>query len=495
MSGRRAAAAAILAVVLAWRGTAQNQTARGKNNVMELELRIAKSQYIIRESLRVEVVFRNPGPNPVSVPSLADNRNRAMAYHLTGPSVKDELVFQYARTSNRLPGPPAQISIAAGKELSKALQIDQYVPHWKPGQHQLFATLETPGGILRSKAVTFEIVEPTVRSAAVVHDMAAGSTDRMRAIFLAETGSKLRLFQAAFTESRPGLETEAEAHYSEVMELAPDTSAVASLWADFNRGGLLLSPRYVWVNRSGTAGVQEFQSEPVRFDLSGDSLLRPGLMTNDGSALLAGIHGREVRLRRIPKQGGTPAVSWQATLPLTIESGRVWITGNGKVTVLLAGEDSRDVRLFLVQDGAMIAQTTVEGAKLLPQSEPGLSIAPDGTVRASILVAQPDVRREVAIVDWMPSGGAAGLKRQAAATLRQDPKAAGVVYAYAAAGEPRRDWVIHYGDNIIVTRGSPARPRMLSGTPMVPLQLLPRAGMSFLLLRNPAEVLAMEPVF
>lgn len=309
---------------------------------------------------------------------------------------------------------------------------------------------------------------------------------------MASAGGASRLYQGFFTESRPGLETSPSSNFVEVLVVPSTAADVVALWADFDRS--MVSPRYGWLS-GHTVAVQEFQSEPITFDLGEAKLLRPGLMSRESDALFVSWHGTHATLTSVPRKGPASKL-WEATLPMSASSGRVWLTPEGKVTVAFVAQHENAVSLFLVQDGKVIASAAIEKAVALPDSEPGLAIASDGTIRTSLLVADPEHRRAISIVDWQWSRAEphAEAKRLPVVNLPQDPKAAAVVYALSP-GVPRRDWVILYGENIVVTSGSPTRPRMLNGTPTLPLQLLPRAEMSFLLLKHPKDILYLTPMF
>ena len=458
---------------------------------MELELKIRKTYFIIKESLRVEVIVHNRGAAPASVPAVADSRNRTLSYRLTGPSVDKEFVFHYGKPGGmQIPGGPAMVSVAADGQVSTPITIENRLNTWKPGPHTLTASLEWNGKAIQSNTVSFEILEPEVKSGQVIGDSVPSTN--MQVLFMASAGGANRLYQGFFTESRPGLETSPSSNFVEVLAAPSTATDVVALWADFDRS--MVSPRYVWLS-GNTVAVQEFQSEPVTFDLGEDKLLRPGLMSSEADALFVSWHGSHVTLTRVPRKGPASKV-WEATLPLPASAGRVWLTPDGQVTAVFSANHASTVSLFLVQDGRVIATAAIEKAVTLPESEPGLAISSDGTIQTSLLVADPEQRRAISIVDWQWSRGEpqAEAKRLPAVNLLQDPKAAAVVYELSH-GVPRRDWVILYGDNIVVTSGSPARPRMLNGTPVVPLQLLPRAQMSFLLLKHPKDIIYLTPMF
>jgi hypothetical protein len=467
---------------------------RAGRKPMELELKIRKTQFIFKESLRVEVVIRNGGSAPVSVPAVADNRNLALSYHLTGPSVEKEFEFQYGRKDGmKLAGDPPLVSVPPGGQESTPITIEKRVKEWRPGPHTLRATLDWKGEKLSSNTVSFEIIAPEVKSGQVIVDLIPSPSTRMRVLFMASAGGTNRLYQGFFAESRPGLETIPESNFVEALEVPAAGTDVTALWANFDRE--MISPRYVWLT-GHTLSVQEFQSAPISFDLGDEKLLRPGLMNQDADALFVSWHGSHATLTRVPRKG-SPSKVWETTLPSPAAAGRVWITSAGVVTAVFAAEHSGTVSLYLVQDGKVIATAAIPKAALLPQSEPGLTIQNDGTIRTSVLVADPENRRAISIVDWRSSRAEpnAEPKRLIVANLPQDPKAAAVIYAFAAAGEPRRDWVILYGSDIVITDRNPARPRMLNGTAILPLQLLPRPQMSFLLVRHPKDIVDLAPMF
>lgn len=460
---------------------------------MELELKMRKTQFIVKESLRVEVIFHNRGAAPATLPAVADSRNRTLSYHVTGPSFEKEFVFDYGSSvSMPIPGGPATVTVAPGSQASAAFPLEKRAKEWKPGLHTLRAVLDWNGEKVQSNVLSFDILEPEVKAGQVTLDAVPSSN--MRVLFMASAGGKSRLYQGFFTESRPGLETNPDSSFTEAFEVPSATSAVVALGADFDRS--MVAPRHVWIS-GHTVAVQEFQAEPISFDLGDDHLLRPGLMSHDADALFVSWHGVRATLTSVPRKG-PPSRVWQATLPLPASTGRVWLTPAGKVTAVFVASHEHKISLFLVQDGKVIATTVIEKALELPDSEPGLAIGSDGTIRASLLVADPEHTRAISIVDWQwnPQEAAGEPKRQPAVNLMQDPRAAAAVYSLDP-GVPRRDWVILYGNgsDIVVTSRSPTKPRMLNGTPLAPLQLLPRSQMSYLLLKHPKDVVYLTPMY
>ena len=462
---------------------------------MQLEIKLGKTQFIVKESLRVEVTFHNNGAAAVSIPAIADTRNRALSYYLTGPTFPKEFVFQYARAGARtIPGDPDLQSVPPGGKVTTPFSIERFVSEWKPGRHTLHAVCKLGGGTLESNTVSFEILYPEVKAGQVMADAARSSNPYMRAVFLASVGGANKLYQGFFEESHPDIESSPRSNFVEAFEIPSTASSVNSLWADFDRLSEKIALRHGWSD-GHLAAVQEFQSAPITFDLHNEKLLRPGLMTRQAEALFVSWLGPHVTLTRVPRSGPATKV-WEAKLPLDATDGRVWITPQAKVTAAFTAEHDNVVHLFLVQDGKVLATTGIEKAALLPQSEPGLAISSEGDYRVSVLVADPAQKRQISTVDWLWSPAKLDLpaKRQPAVTLRQDPTAAAVIYAFAP-GVPRRDWVILLGSNIIVTRQSPERPQMLNGAPLLPLQLLPRERTSYLMLTHPKEIVYLTPLF
>jgi hypothetical protein len=462
---------------------------------MEIELTTRKAQFILGESLRVEVTVHNRSDVAVAVPAIADTRNTSLSYRLTGPSVPADFVFQYARPGGRrLTGEPEMVSLEPGGQVTVPITIEGRTREWQPGAHVLRATLDVGGSTVESNTLSFEILEPTVLAGRVVAEALSSPGGVLRVEVLAAAGGTTRVYQGFFTEARPGLETEPALSLTEALEVPPGASDLGALWTDFQRSGSMISPRYVWLD-GRTVAVQEFQSPPITFEVGTERLLRPGILTREGDALLVSWEGRNATLTRVPRNGAASRV-WEATLPLPAADGRVWITPDGKVTAVFTAEGTAGVSLAVVREGAVIGTTVIEDAVLLPSSEPGITISGDGAIWVSVLVAEPARRRTVSIVDWDWKPGEVGTAatRRPAATLAQDAKAAAVVYTLSGSA-PRRDWVILQGTDIILTSRSPGRPRMLNATPFLPLQVLPRPEMSFLLLRHPKQIATLTPLY
>ncbi len=461
---------------------------------MELELKMAKTRFIPGESLGAELIISNPASSAVSVPEVADSRNEILSYQLSGPSFAKDLVAHYGMAGGRRPaGDPPLVSIPAGGDESTNLEFDKYATTWTPGTHTLRAVMRWEGKQITSNVLTFDIQKADALSAQLIAEAGVNTSAGMRAVVLAATDSDRRLYQGVFREARPGLESPPERYFVEVFPV-PTATSVAALWTNFDRRSAMVSPRYVW-QRDQAVGVQEVQASPIMFDVGEGHLVRPAVMTSDAMAHFVSWHGARVTLTQVPRTG-TPATVWETVLPMPAAGGRAWITRDNLMTAVFAAEQSGVVYLFLVQAGRVIANTTVTDAALLPQSEPGLWIAADGTIRASLLVADPQRLRHVTLVDWTWTATAATTAptRQPAATLAQDAKAAAVTYALSG-GTPRRDWVILCGDAIVVTNRSPNKPRMLSDAPMLPLQVLTTEPMSFLLLKHPTKLVYLTSLY
>ena len=125
----------------------------------------------------------------------------------------------------------------------------------------------------------------------------------------------------------------------------------------------------------------------------------------------------------------------------------------------------------------------VAGATPLPDSEPDITVGPDGKIRASALFAEDPGFRQmfVAEVTWSVGIGEGTVAKTSAGRLPAPPRSATVTYAVTSRPASRREWLVLLRDGTVVFSGSPNRPRRLDGSLMLPLNLLAMSRMTYLL--------------
>ncbi len=466
---------------------AMGQTQR--NTSMELELKISKTRFILRESLRVDVVVHNRGGTSVEVPAIASNANRALSYHLTGTSFDKEFVFYYAASGAMVrPGPPAMEPLPPGQSMNEPLAIEGYVNNWKPGKHTLYAQLETGGVQLKSNRLEFEILRSTVRSAQVMPEITEAGSGSMRILFMAESAGVNRLYQAFLPEISPDIETSGKGSFNEVFEVPAEATGAVGMWTNFSRSGGMFIPRYGWQSKDSVA-VQEMGSPAVMLSAADGTLVRPAMLNQASDALLLRWQGPRAALTRIAR-GGVPTEVWSAKLPFTPVSGRAFLANELDVSAVFAGEQEGKVVLAVVREGKVRATVKIERAVLLPESEPGFTVGADGSVKASILVSDPADKHLVSSIEWQSGKLVSNVKKGQPFRLAADAVAAAAIYAGG-----RHEWVILMADGKVVNNYDPTRPRTVYGTPARPLQLLPRKTATFLLATHPDEMVCVNRLF
>jgi len=476
---------------------------------MVLELKLSKSKFILRESIKVEVVLRNTGASAADVAVVADNRNTALRYTLAGPSFEEPFAFSYGGPKVfRIPGDPAKETLGPGAELSTPITVQQYHKGWKTGKHTLRAEM----GEVKSNTVEFEVLEPEVLSAEVLVDQAPSPTTFMRVLFLANAGKggPAGIYQAFFPEVQPDVELTPEGNIMQTIPADPRARQVAGSWTSgFDRSSLLFA-RFGWRGENGLLGVDEFESQ-VTVQASGKSAtVRPSYLTEAGDLIWMTLADREVSLWRVPrKEAGEPVQLWTLELPFQPSVSRFAYQAaeGGKAAGLFAAEtlDGEEqvpcVEAVLVNlDGQIIDTLKASKAKMIPQSEAGLWVSAKGDVRALLLLADPEDPRKLRVAEWVRPHDTEPEKTVAAQEkpafeVPEDPIASAAIYGPPLLSNPRRDWVVVLENGFLVTNRDPGNPRELEGQAVLPLQLLPRPQMTYLLMTHPAEVVYLAPMF
>ncbi len=468
---------------------------------MEFELKLEKTRFILRESIKVEVVFRNTGRSPVQAPSPSDNRNKALRYTLSGPSFPSPFSFDYGGSNTlRMPGDPEMETLQPGEESSTPITIERYWKDWKVGKHTLRAALE---GVGEAKPLEFEILEPEVLSAQVLTDASARPSTFMRALFLARTGpgAPPTLYQAFFPEAEPDVETTPEGNIVEAGVADSRAKQVTGAWTNFDRSSVLFS-RFGWSSPNGLVGIQEFKGTAIVETGPNVRQVRPAIMNQQGDVFWLGFAGRQASLWRIPRPGGQPPGRvWTSELPFVPAASRFTVSSLASGSKQIAGflaQEGETVRAVLIGgDGTQISTILLaENAVLTANAEPGLSIDDELTVRLSVLVSDPKDPKALRVVEWSRKATESeySLRSSPAFTVPRQVEAAGVVYSSPGVA-PRRDWLVLLSDGTIVTNRDPGRPRAIEGKAVVPLEFLPRPQMTYLLATHPKEVVYLAPMF
>lgn len=454
---------------------------------MELKISGSKNRFILKEALVFTVAIKNGGAAPIQVPATADNRNQALTYELSGPSVPAGLRFHYGPAAEfRLPGDPQMTTLAPGATQEDKVDVVNFVPIWTPGKHKIRIRLQAAS----SPDFEFEIVAGKVKSAQVLSEGAEISTGRINIAFLENNGT---IYLGFYSEADGTVETPAESYF--VPFGHPGESADASLlpWTNFNRGSVFFS-RYAWLS-GGVFAIQETKPEDrVTLPLDGASIAGPPLMVTSGVIQLFTFKGNQASLWSLPRTG-SPTKSWTVALPgVPIAAGAALgskaLGSPAAAVFVIPGKD--ELILALAQDGK-IRQHKIEKHFALPKSVPAVALPAKDAIHVS-LIAGADEKGEFLVpveVIWHPDqkdpsvsiGGSFKPVKQYVEALS----------AYSPLGNPpRRDWVVALEEGEVISSRSRGVARKFGDGPVLPLQLAPRSQQTFLLVHKPAMLLDLE---
>ena len=469
---------------------------------MDIRIELAQERFVTKESMVARILIRNTGSTPIEVPNPENNGNTQPVYTISGPSYPKGYSFHFRGIVSGDPGSPPQagpgslIRLAPGQTHEAALSLEQLVRFPQPGAHTITASLEIRGEKATSPPVAFVIEPAVVRSMQLLIDDGEQSSSPIRVLCLVGDPPGHRLYQAILREERPDL---GEVSLAKLIAVAPADSkatAVFGPWANHNRLDSLLN-RFGW-QAGALLGVEGLAGSPaLRFTLPSvpQRLIRPAVMPDSGEVdvLALSADGKTLQLVRFPiaRPGAEAKLQWSLQLPASPIGARATLgsrAAGARRAAVLVFPETGGARMMLVEaDAADTSPKTrsvvVEGAAPLPDSEPAISIGPDGKIRASALFGEdPGLRRMfVAEVTWPSGPGEGTVARAGAGRLPSAPRSAAVTYSVTRRPADRREWLVLLRDGTVVFSGSPNRPRQLDGALMLPLDLLAMSRMTYLL--------------
>lgn len=493
-----AAMGAIGAVCLAQSGVPRR--ARQGDLPVEIRLNLDQQRFIAKESMVLHVHIRNTGQMPIDVPNPENNANTQPVYTLTGPSYPQGHSFHFRGAALGDPNPPreaepgATVRLAPGQEHDAALPLEQLTAFPKAGAYTITASLTIHGRSAASPPVEFEIEPAVIRSMAILADDGVQSSSPVRVLCLIGTPPHQRLYQAIFREERPDLGEVSLAKLVYVAPAPPEAAAVFGPWTNHDRLDSLLN-RFAWQAGSlvGIEGLAGTPGATFRFPEQ-SRLVRPALMPDSGEVdVLALVDGsRTVEMVRFPspRDGSGVRAAWRTQLGAAAAGSRAALAprtaGTRRAAVFILPEKT-DSQILLAEAGPgdvqpVLRSVRIDGAAPLPDSEPGIAFAADGTVYASAILSERGQPRNAFVADirWPPGSGDGAVTRENIKRLPGAPRSAAATFSVTR-GARRREWIVLLQDGAVVFSGSPGRPRTTTGTPSLPLKLLAMSKMTYLL--------------
>ena len=358
--------AAILTAVAQAQGT-------NRSSGLKLHIESPKDHFIVKEQILLKIRIENTGPTPVSVPNITDNRNVALSYDLTGPSVASAHRFTYGAAGARLPGDAEAVLLQPGQSTEAKLNLTHQLSVWKEGMHALRLHLAE----VVSAPFAFTLDRPTVRSAQVFNDGAESLPGQIRLAFL---DGHNQVYLGFFDEPDGVGEGRPESSFLPVANVPADTHSLLMPTSNFNRSALFFS-RYGWRSWAAVGADDAPTAGRVQLDLAGAHALRPSLLQRSGDIDVFLMEATRLTLARLPRQGrDTSRRLWNVVLP-----GRA-VSGSAASGSLSAGSPQAAVVVCTEATGLAVA---------LVQDEIELMLQVNGKLRGAIVVPAGASRVEI----------------------------------------------------------------------------------------------------
>jgi len=447
---------------------------------VEMRLELGKDRYAFKELMIAKVVLQNTGTATEEVPRLVAPGNAQPRYTVTGPSFAGSFTFPAV--------PPGRVTatepLAPGATLETKLQLESLVPFTTPGVHTIVATAEYDGHAVRSAPVAFTVDFPAVLGARLMLDDGAQGRNPIRAVVLAQAGDTRPLYQALLAQARPDIPVIALSNLLPLGQTPAGADEPLEVWTNFPRGNVFFQ-RYGW---SGPAAITMEGRATLTFALAAPArAVHPALMPQSGEADVFTVGGGEASLVRFPlpaPKAPPPAAQrmWTARVGEVLAARATLgppAAGSPRALVLLQKTPRGAALTLLVSDAAAAAapsprSASIDFGRLLPATEPAVHVLDDGTVQASVVLAEDTLLRRLFVADvrWPRGGGAPHVERSPAMTAPSTPRAAATAYSVGEERPARREWVVLLEGDRVVSGRSPDAPLDLEAHPVLPLQIL-----------------------
>ena len=321
----------------------------------------------------------------------------------------------------------------------------------------------------------FRLERASYLDASLGVDFAATSSRTVRAVWIADTPSGRVLGETFQYENRPDLAEFRTTGTRIVTRISDAASHPFCPWSNFDRADAK-SAWHGWQEGTRLRAIAMGEDHAQEFDLGSDkaSVVRPALLSRDGNmdVLVLDASRRSLQLVRFfaPLEGQprrAPVSVWKQDLAEEVQAAHAAIgpeREGGSRLAILVSQTGGNVALRLLrmtaQGSQLGPQLIVENGFLILGSEPGITIAVDGSARAALVFARDREHRVLAIADVsLPkTGGDGSLVVTEVGRIASPAVAAAAVFRVTADGPDTRWWFAGLADGVVVTGGgSPQR--------------------------------------
>ena len=448
---------------------------------VKLELSVAREQFLLGESIGIEMRLHNTGDQAVEVPKLKSPQNTQPVYQLEGPefaggksfSLRD-LDLTTEPVALRTPAVPDTVRLAAGASLQTGFKLDQLQAIAAAGDYVLSAGIVWAGWSAASAPLRFTVAKAHYLEASLGVDTASPSTRQLRAVWLADTASGRVLGETFHYEQRPDLSEFKTTGSRIITPVGRQASAPFCPWTNFDRGDAA-NAWHGWREGRRLLAIAMGEERSQGFELDGEqaSIVRPALLGRDGhmDVLTLGAARRKLQLVRFfaPREGQPvhePAALWSVDLAEPAQAARVAIgpasEGGSRLATLVSRSGANITLSFLrMTDKAALplgGAATLEKAFLLPASEPGLTVAADGSARAALVFARDASLRSLAVADiGISRSGETSVVVTELGRLASTPVLAAAAFRSTSNGADVRTWFAAMADGSVLAGGNTPR--------------------------------------
>jgi hypothetical protein len=433
---------------------------------MKLELILPRDFYLTGENVDVDVRLTNTGTVAIDVPTLDSRQNPQPVYSLRGPSYPDGLTFNFRDLrSGAAPSPgqePSLHRLVPAATMETGFVLNSIKPISEPGEYTVAARIDWGDWSAEAAPVKFRVEKATFVESSLGVDAYSRSTRTFRAVWLSDSGGRRLLGESFFYEKRPDLGEVKLTGTRIIRPVGAKATNPFCPWINFDRTA---APKFWhgWQEGSTVAAFSDDEPGPRTFDLGSAKthIVQPTLMSRSGDldVLVLGEDRRTLRLINFPPQPElSPSVVWSLELPEEAVAVRLGIGPEAAGGVRVAAAVSQSglkLAIRLIRIGPKSAEISppafVDSAFAFPDSEPAVSVTPDGSVKVAVLLATHPARRSVAVAELTASGDG---KRQVSvsdvAKVQAVVVRTWIAYQVASDGPLSLTWLIRIADGTVL---------------------------------------------
>lgn len=476
--------------------------------MLSLNIEPDKSEYILQESINLELQIANDGPEAVELPDPQHIASAEPSYGIMGPAFPEGKLFSNLSLTRDRKDPggfPAEvpaIRIEPGATWSGSLPLSMLLDVSMPGEYRIRSVLNWQGGQARSQDRAVRVNAAAPQSIHLGTGTRPWESGEGRLVFVQKGAQASALYAAIFREDRPDIgEMDLKAPVRQ-RELGASATDVGSPW----RNSPFFSEFIQWTTwREGREikAIHDATQTPKSVSAPVDLryLVSPPLKTKGGPVeVLAVGADDQLYLASFPgdlKSDTTPRIAWSARMPAR-PAAMVAALGPEKQGserhVAGVSESAEGLQIFHAEyrgDRKLgdWGSAAVKGYRLMKEARPALFVDAEG--KAAVTVLAVDSSGGAAAIEARFSGAGALVGEPAAVRLGQASPEAGAVL-YLENGQ--REIVVIDGGSVMRFKDGQLARVSVQGTPTQPILLSPGKEFTYILYFDAKRGFYFEPL-